>query len=424
MSGQHRSGASGQHRLAPSPEIVRQWRVVRWLVAAVVGSLAFGSWWFVAAADTHSKPPAKSGAMASSMPGGATSAPARTASATLAEPSPTVQPLGTLTLTASGPGHLMAGSDPRDLPRPLLIADEQNNRLVIIDRDGRTMWEFPRKGDLAADQRFKTPDDAYFTPDGKQIIATQGDDNVISVIDIATSKIVYSFGKSGRAGSISDRLFGPDDAMMLPDGDIVASDISNCRIIMIPEGGHAVSRQIGRAGTCQHDPPQTLGSPSGAFPMMNGNYLVSEINGGWVSEMSLSGQVAWSVHLPSVKYITDPNEIAKDRYLTVDYSNPGQVVTFDHTGKVLWRYGPTGEMALNKPSQAMPLPNGNYMVADRGNHRLIILDPHSKAVLWQYGQTGVAGSKPGYLNFPTGMDFLPPDSLLGKHGVTMGKIPG
>lgn len=422
MSGQHRSGSSGQHRLATSPEILRQWRVVRWLLAAVVGSLAFGSWWFVAAADTPSKPPAKSGGMASNMPGGAT-APAGTASATLAEPSPTVQPLGTLTLTASGPGHLMAGSDPRDLPRPLLIADEQNNRLVIIDRDGRTMWEFPRKGDLAPDQTFKTPDDAYFTPDGKQIIATQGDDNVISVIDVATSKIVYTFGKSGRAGSILDRLFGPDDAMMLPNGDIVASDISNCRIIMIPKGGHAVSRQLGRTGTCQHNPPQTLGSPSGAFPMMNGNYLVSEINGGWVSEMSLSGRVAWSVHLPSVKYITDPNEIGKDRYLTVDYSNPGQVVTFDHTGKVLWRYGPTGEMALNKPSQAMPLPNGNYMVADRGNHRLIILDPHSKAVLWQYGQTGVAGSKPGYLNFPTGMDFLPPDSLLGKHGATMGKIP-
>ena len=71
------------------------------------------------------------------------------------------------------------------------------------------------------------------------------------------------------------------------------------------------------------------------------------------------------------------------------------MVVFDHTGKVLWRYGPTGEMALKLPSQAMPLPNGNYMVCDRGNHRLIIVDPHSKAVLWQYGQTGVSGKGPG-----------------------------
>ena len=416
MRGQHRSGSRGQHRNATSSGLTRRWRGLRWLLAAVVGCVGLGSWWFIAAADTPSKPQPASAATASQPP-------SATPSATLATPEPSAQPLGSLMLTASGPGHLVAGSDPRDLPRPLLISDEQNNRLLIIDRDGRTLWEFPRKGDLAAGETFKTPDDAYFTPDGKQIIATQGDDNVISIIDVVKRKIVYTIGKSGIAGSGPNRLNGPDDAMMLANGDIVASDIKNCRIIMIPKGAQVVSRQLGRTGTCAHNPPQTLGSPSGAFPMMNGNYLVSEINGGWVSEMSLSGKVAWSVQVPTVAYITDPNEISKDRYLTVDYSNPGQVVTFDHTGKVLWRYAPTGEMAMNKPSQAMPLPNGNYMVSDRGNHRLIIVDPNSKAVLWQYGQTGVSGKSPGLLNFPTGMDFLPPDALLTKHAASMGQIP-
>ena len=414
MSGQHRSGSRAQHRHEPSPEMIRQGRALRWLLAGVAGAVALGSWWLFAPGEAPSKQPAASAAAVS---------PSATPSATLPIPDPTVQPLGTLTLTASGPGRLVPGSDPRDLPRPLLIADEHNNRLLIIDRDGRTLWEFPRAGDLLAGQTFKTPDDAYFTPDGKQIIATQGDDNTIRVIDVATRKIVYTFGSPGIAGSGPTAVNGPDDAMMLPNGDILASDISNCRIIMIPKGAHAVSRQLGRAGTCQHHPPQTLGSPSGAFPMTNGNYLVSEINGGWVSEMSLSGHVAWSVRVPTVAYITDPNEISQDRYLTVDYSAPGQVVTFDRTGKVLWRYAPTGELALNKPSQAMPLPNGNYMVCDRGNHRLIIVDPQSKAVLWQFGKTGVAGRGPGLLNFPTGMDFLPPDSFLSKHGATMGTIP-
>jgi len=381
----------------------------------VLACVGVGSWWLVASADSPSKPPAHSTGTPSPSPSAAIT--------TLPIPKDLTISLGSLQLTASGRGLLVAGSDPRDLPRPLLISDEHNNRLLIVDPDGRTMWEFPRPGDLAAGQRFKTPDDAYFTPNGKQIIATQGDDNTISVIDIATRKIVYTYGKSGVAGSGVNKLNGPDDAMMLPNGDIVASDIMNCRIIMIPKGAHAVSHQLGHTGTCAHKPPQTLGSPSGAFPMNNGSYLVSEINGGWITELSLSGHVAWSVKLPSVAYISDPNEISKDRYLTVDYSNPGQVVTFDHTGHVLWRYAPTGELALKMPSQAMPLPNGNYMVCDRGNHRLIIVDPHSKAVLWQYGQTGVAGKGPGQLNFPTGMDFLPPDSLLAKHGATMGRIP-
>jgi hypothetical protein len=315
------------------------------------------------------------------------------------------------------------GSDPRVLPGSLLISDEQNDRLLIIDPEGRTLWEFPRPGDLPVGQTFETPDDAYFTPDGKQIIATQGDDDAISVIDVDTRKIVYTYGKRGTSGSGPNRLNGPDDALMLPNGDILAPDIKNCRIIMIPKGTHAASRQLGRTGACVHKPPQTLGSPSGAFPMANGNYLISEINGGWITEMSLSGRVAWSVQLPSVAHLSDPNEISEDLYLTVDYSNPGQVVTFDHTGRVLWRYAPTGELALNQPSQAMPLPNGNFMICDRANHRVIIVDPRTKTVLWQYGQTGAAGASPGFLNHPTGMDFLPPNSLLVTHSATMGKIP-
>lgn len=62
---------------------------------------------------------------------------------------------------------------------------------------------------------------------------------------------------------------------MLPASDIVVPDIKNCRIIMIPLGGHAISRQLGRTGACVHRPPQTFGSPNGVFAISNGNYLVT-----------------------------------------------------------------------------------------------------------------------------------------------------
>ena len=48
----------------------------------------------------------------------------------------------------TGP-FLAHGSDPTVLPAPVIVADEDNNRLVIIDPQGRTLWEFPRPGDLA-----------------------------------------------------------------------------------------------------------------------------------------------------------------------------------------------------------------------------------------------------------------------------------
>jgi DNA-binding beta-propeller fold protein YncE len=76
------------------------------------------------------------------------------------------------------------------LPADVLVADHLNNRLVIIDPQGRIRWAFPRPGDLKAGQTFRVPDDAFFSPDGRYIIATQEDDQVITVISVATSKIV------------------------------------------------------------------------------------------------------------------------------------------------------------------------------------------------------------------------------------------
>ena len=87
-----------------------------------------------------------------------------------------------------GRGHLAPGSDPSALPADVLIADHLNNRLLIVDPQGRIRWQFPQPGDLAPGQTFQVPDDAFFSPDGRHIVATQEDDFVISVIDVAAHK--------------------------------------------------------------------------------------------------------------------------------------------------------------------------------------------------------------------------------------------
>ena len=43
--------------------------------------------------------------------------------------------------------------------------------------------------------------------------------------------------------------------------------------------------------------------------MTNGQYLVTEINGAWADQLSLTGQVSWSVHPPGVAYPSDTNEV-------------------------------------------------------------------------------------------------------------------
>jgi DNA-binding beta-propeller fold protein YncE len=314
---------------------------------------------------------------------------------------------------AKGRGHLRPGSRPSALPGMLLIADKLNNRLIIVDPRGRIRWQFPRPGDLAHGQSFRVPDDAFFTPDGRYIIATQEDNAVISIINVARHRIVYRYGVPGHPGSGRNHLSNPDDAMVLPNGDIFTADIMNCRLLLIAPHTHRPLRVIGRTTTaCRHAPPRHWGSPNGAFPMAHHRFLVTEINGDWVDAIGLHGKVYWSTHPPRVVYPSDSNQIGRNRFLTVDYSARGQVVIFTRRGRPLWRwYGPPHH-PLNHPSLALPLPNGYIALNDDYNHRVLIVNPRTKRVVWQYGVSGVPGRRPGYLDNPDGIDLVPPNSLV------------
>lgn len=328
----------------------------------------------------------------------------------------------------SGP-HLAPGSNPSVLPGPILIADRNNSRLLIVGPHGRIRWEFPRPGHPAPSGLFIRPDDAFFSPGGHYIIATEESNFVIAIIDIATNKIVYHYGTPGVSGSGPNQLWNPDDAMLLPNHTIVAADIKNCRLIQVAPGAHQLQGSLGQPGTCfgAHNPPTTFLSPNGAFPMNNGNWLITEIGGDWVDEVTPHGRVIFSVNVPFLpqpnggnQYPSDTNQIGPNRYLSADYTNPGQLVIFNKQGQALWRYDVTsGPGALNSPSLAMPLPNGDILLNDDYNHRVIVIDPKTNKIVWQYGVTGTPGTAPGMLDKPDGVDLAPPYSLLMTHRSTL-----
>ena len=80
-------------------------------------------------------------------------------------------------------------------------------------------------------------------------------------------------------------------------------------------------------------------------------------------------------------------------------------------GRLLWRYEPTGADALDQPSLALPLPNGDVLANDDKNDRVIVIDPHTNKIVWQYGHTHQPSSQSGYLANPDGVDLAPPYSL-------------
>ena len=304
------------------------------------------------------------------------------------------------------------GSDPSALPGNVLIADKANNRLLEVDPYGHVVWRFPRPGDLASGQAFQVPDDAFFDPGGGSIVATQEDDFAISVIDVSRHRIAYRYGVPGVPGSSAGHLYNPDDAIALPGGEILTADIKNCRLLVLRPPSHAPVRQLGATGGCTHDPPRAFGSPNGAFPASNGDTIVTEITGDWVDVLAPSGRLVTAVHAPGFTYPSDTNELRPGVFLSVDYTSPGAIETFNSKGHLMWRFAPKGANALDHPSLAVPLPNGDILANDDYNDRVIVVDPRTNRIVWQYGHTGQAGSGPGFLNIPDGVDVAPPNSLI------------
>ena len=304
------------------------------------------------------------------------------------------------------------GSDPNALPGNVLIADKANDRLIEVDPYGHVVWRFPRPGDLAAGQTFQVPDDAFFDPSGRSIVATQEDDYAISVIDVRHHRISYRYGVPGIPGATANHLYNPDDAMALPGGKILTADIKNCRLLVLRAPSHVPLRQIGETGGCVHDPPRSFGAPNGAFPATNGDTIVTEITGDWVDLLAPSGRLVKAVHAPGFTYPSDTNELRPGVFLSVDYTSPGAIETFNAEGRLLWRFAPTGAEALDHPSLAIPLPNGDILANDDYNDRVIVVNPRTNRILWQYGHTGRPGSGPGFLNIPDGVDLAPPQNLV------------
>jgi hypothetical protein len=220
-------------------------------------------------------------------------------------------------------------------------------------------------------------------------------------------------------GSEPNYVHNPDDAMLMPTGELLTSDIENCRVLVIRPPAHQPLRQLGVTGDCEHEPSTAYGSPNGAFPMTNGDTAVTEINGDWLDVVTPNGRAVATTHPPGFTYPSDTNEVRPGVFLSTDYTNPGALETFTASGRLLWRDEPTGTQRLDQPSLALPLPNGDILANDDYNDRVIVVDPRNNSIVWQYGHTHVPGAGEGFLSKPDGVDLAPPYSLTQRFAARM-----
>lgn len=299
----------------------------------------------------------------------------------------------------------------------LLIADRGNNRLLLVNADKRVLWRYPSAAHPAPPGGFYFPDDAFFARAGTEIISNEEDNNAIVQIAFPSGRLLWSYGHPKVAGSAPGYLNQPDDAYLLADGQVAVADAKNCRVLIIDPNGRTAS-EIGTTGDCVHDPPHALGYPNGDTPLANGDLLISEIDGSYVSEYTRAGRWRWSVKLP-IAYPSDPQQLGPDRYLVADYADPGGLYEFDRAGRILWSYDPQhGRGMLDHPSLCERLPNGLIAVNDDYRDRVVIIDPATKRIVWQYGATDRPGTGPGRLRTPDGFDLLLADGRTPTHPAT------
>jgi hypothetical protein len=294
---------------------------------------------------------------------------------------------------------------PGPVPGYLLIADRDNNRIILVDpQTKRIVWRFPRPGDVRAGQSFRDPDDAFFAPGYRAITTNEEFNQSIAEIDLRSHRIVWSYGHPDVRGSGRGYLANPDDLYQLPNGLFMVADIQNCRVLFI-DHAHRIVRELGRAGVCTHDPPRTLSSPNGATPLRDGGVLVTEI-GGWVDRISAGGRLLYSVRTPTA-YPSDAQLLPNGNILVAGFDTPGRVDEISPSGRLVWSFAPSGHWQLDRPSLAVRWPNGMIAITDDWHHRVLVVDPHTKRVVWSYGHRDRPGSAPGYLNKPDGLDLLP-----------------
>lgn len=299
----------------------------------------------------------------------------------------------------------------------LLVADRGNNRLLLLTDTLHVAWKYPSAKARRDRLRFYFPDDAFFIHHGTAIISNQEQNNTIVEIAYPSGKIIWSYGHPRHAGSAPGYLYEPDDAYLLKTGQVTVADAYNCRVLVINRDG-TVAHQIGTNGACHHNPPASMGTPNGDTPLADGNLLISEITGSWVTEYTPAGKLVWTAQLP-ISYPSDPQQIGPDRYLIADYAAPGQILEFNRAGHILYRYrAASGPGRLNHPSLVELLPSGVFMANDDYNNRMVAIDPATKALVWQYGITGRRGTSPGKLNTPDGFDLLLPNGTTPTHHAT------
>ncbi|MDI6841147.1 MAG: NHL repeat-containing protein [bacterium] len=217
-------------------------------------------------------------------------------------------------------------------------------------------------------------------------------------MEMTMLKQVWQYGTSGVPGSGHNQLYLPNDADLLPNGNILISDTYNNRVIEV-DRTHSIIRTW------------LFTQPYAADLLANGNILIASIDG--VYEIDITGSIVWSY--TGLGVCQDVHKLPNGNILIGCMEN-NVVREVDASFNIVWQYGTwgvpgAGYNQLHYPRKVKRLPNGNTLIGDYGSRRVIEVT-RAKQIAWQYGQTYVSGTGPNQIRRGWAVDYINKDAYL------------
>src|SRR5258708_23042260 len=187
---------------------------------------------------------------------------------------------------AAQPHQHLAGFN---MPGNILIADQFNNRVIEINQSHSVVWHFGNGSNVPGPHSIVGTNDAERvgtltliagtgTPPGADpsCLKKAGcPDNRVILVNRA-GRIVWQYGSAGVTGSGFNQLNTPVHATFLPGGHILITDQANQRAIAVNQRHHIVLQD----GTTPQTGPgfDQLNNPNSAELLANGHILIADEN--------------------------------------------------------------------------------------------------------------------------------------------------
>jgi hypothetical protein len=298
-----------------------------------------------------------------------------------------------------------------------LIADQFNNRVIEVDRQGNIVWHYglgpadfspasiigtndaERVGDFTLMAGTGTPGGQ---PEAPNCTNPSGcPDNRVILVD-RDGNIVWQYGQFGVTGSGPDELNVPVQNTWLPNRHVLITDQANERVIEVDVASKGIVWQYGTTGVSGNGPNQ-LNNPNCALLLENGHILICDENNNRAIEVTrtlpLGGDIVWQYGSgdPNVNEPVSGLAFAsrlKDGHTLLTDSNHNRIVEIDANKNVVWEYftctGSGCNLARGSgplPTRAIRLRHGHTLISDQYNHRVIEVN-HAKKIVRTFGKLG------------------------------------